>query len=281
MTHTLYRHLQDRGFSEKHLAEQDRQSTAPGTLSFALRETLDEEPIAGLGYQTDYRTEEENGLGELAQAFARAERQEEHVQVTEELILLTTRRQRRIHNLQRRLDLGAQHLAEPWHVAAKLSRIPVWFSTGDVLVVPRKRDALLDACLDYLVTEAREHNALALVNISGPFSTGAHIHSLRDIGPLQTAHMEAESREYVRRMDLLAPVRQELEERGHGFYFLGKPKTLRRKGDEDPVDAYWLNGMAGKAPHTHPQPYGWYTLEELLAEVFVEDALSRREEASG
>jgi hypothetical protein len=42
-----------------------------------------------------------------------------------------------------------------------------------------------------------------------------------------------------------------------------------RHGEEDGAVRYWVNGCGS------PQPSGWYTLDELLAEVFITDARQR------
>lgn len=75
-------------------------------------------------------------------------------------------------------------------------------------------------------------------------------------------------------MAKLKPVEEALKAKGYRWYFLGSPKngfkSLAGNKVADPEETYyWLNGSG------QPQPFGWYTREELLAEKFVADALEK------
>lgn len=75
-------------------------------------------------------------------------------------------------------------------------------------------------------------------------------------------------------MAALDLVKDELRRRGHDWYFLGNPSVLE-DSEGQPAVRYWLNGIGGR---DYPQPYGWYTEDELLAEKFADDARERKRE---
>lgn len=140
---------------------------------------------------------------------------------------------------------------------------PGWFHYGDVLVLRADRGIVADTLK--LLVRAAENETLAFGGGAQIFGSGMSLYDGMDVGPV----LEQERREaaawYDAEMKKLEPVKEELKRRGFGWYALGNPH-LR----EDGQTQYWLNG------HGNPQPFGWYTREELLAERFVADAAKAR-----
>lgn len=68
-------------------------------------------------------------------------------------------------------------------------------------------------------------------------------------------------------MAALAPIKARMLERGHKVYALTRP----RHSPGGPT-RYWLNGHGLRLEDgVQGQPCGWYTLEELDAQKYVED----------
>ena len=150
---------------------------------------------------------------------------------------------------------------------------PGWFQTGEALILRRSFDLHGDV-LDHLVQAARD--GFLQVGSAGQsaFGSGLVMLDSRDLDESDVDAIIASNDWYQDRMDDLDPVMKTLRERGHSWFFLGKPSALDT-GDGRKVVRYWLNGS--KSPGVRNQPYGWYTIEELLAEKFVADALARQE----
>lgn len=145
---------------------------------------------------------------------------------------------------------------------------PLTFVCGCKFVVLRAEGDSLACRVLAKLAQAADQGYLAIGSASGPFRTGLFLYDVRD----ETPQLKREREERVdwreEQLKLLEPVKEELKRRGHKWFALGRP-TLSKDIDP-PVVRYWLNGMQGNGART--QPYGWYTLDELLAEKFVEDA---------
>jgi hypothetical protein len=152
-------------------------------------------------------------------------------------------------------------------------RWPAWFAHGDTLVLRADHGITADI-LDCLI-DAAKAGTLGIGNGSGPFATGLFLYDTVDETDAMVAAREAQFDWYDARMAELEPVKAELKKRGHRFYFLGNPREgtwTTANGKECGATRYWLNG------HGQPQPCGWYTLDELLAEKFVADSRAKHEQ---
>jgi hypothetical protein len=122
------------------------------------------------------------------------------------------------------------------------------------------------------VRQAAEEGYLGIGNASGPFSSGVLFYDTRDETEAIRENREKEFDLYDQRMEALAPVAEEVKEKGWGVYFLGKPSEITVDGKTE--IRYWLNGTGinHKTNERIEQPSGYYTLEELRNEKFVADA---------
>lgn len=147
---------------------------------------------------------------------------------------------------------------------------PAWFNMGDVLAFRADNGIVADALK--LLVEAVKINTLGMSAGSQVFSTGLGLYDTRDIGPKLKQQWADEKAAYDAAMEALEPVAKELKERGYRWFFLGNPKTLRPKDAETMELRYWLNGDSIRGLG---QPFGWYSLEELRAEKFIDDLKAR------
>jgi hypothetical protein len=160
-------------------------------------------------------------------------------------------------------------------------RWPAWFKYGRDLVL-RADTGRTAAVLD-LLGDAADRGTLAIGNFSGPFATGLFLWDAADETDAIRKNRSDAADWYEARIAELEPVKARLKEMGHGWYALGRPRTLDT-GDGRTIVRYWLNGhgsyrtAAGR--HVAGQPYGWYTLDELLAEKFVDDLDARQQAVS-
>lgn len=150
-------------------------------------------------------------------------------------------------------------------------RWPAWFADGHTLVL-RADSGPCHGVLERL-RSAVVDGALAITNYQVPFGGGLFLYDARDETSELVEAREARFAWYDERMAELAPVAKELTERGHHWFFLGKPSLMTRDGVK--VVCYWLNGSGWRQGSWERQAYGWYTLDELLAEKFVADAKGR------
>lgn len=141
---------------------------------------------------------------------------------------------------------------------------PGWFHYGKTLVLRADRGIAWHVL--GMLADAAEAGELAIGGGSQAFSTGIGLYDARDVGPKLEAERGESAAWQKARADELEPVAEELAKRGHSWYFLGNPRET-----EDGVQ-YWLNGRSVRDNHGWFQPAGWYTLEELLAEKFLEGA---------
>lgn len=152
-------------------------------------------------------------------------------------------------------------------------RWPGWFHYGSHLVLRAEGDGLAARILRRLRRAAQE-GTLGLANGSdSPFATGLFIYDTRDETPGLVANREAAFDWHDARMAELEPVKEELKRKGISWFALGRPTEMERDGEKQV--RYWLNGMSGR---DYPQPFGWYTLEELRQLKFISDARERAEQ---
>jgi hypothetical protein len=152
------------------------------------------------------------------------------------------------------------------------NRWPAWFPYGSTLVI--RADAGPTRVIVERLADAVRAGTLAFGSYSGPFATGTFLYDARDeTDAVVAARVEACDWRDARMADL-QPVLAELKSRGHGWYALGRP-TLAPSGPNAGQVRYWLNGHGGYVTvagrRVPRQPFGWYTLEELLAEKFLDD----------
>lgn len=142
-----------------------------------------------------------------------------------------------------------------------------WFQNGQTLALPRR--GVMGLMLDHL-WEAAQRGTL-LVGSAGnvAFGSGLTILDAEDLTERAQEMILEINLIYAQRMADLEPVAAHLKAEGHRWFFLGKPTVLG-----DGQVHYWLNGYGGP----EGQPFGWYTLEELRAEKFLDDLRERNAE---
>lgn len=280
------------------------------TFGLSVVDTPDGVPIVGVTYMCDFRAEEEWGVSSMAKAFEGQSDQAHRVRVTEDGMFLfnsgfgessiQVEKARSYWNQNLSYAMGMEK-KEMWNWKIKDMRVyanskginlkgktkkadieeaiqedhrnnqkpehpnrfPGWFHYGDVLAL-KATDGIVKDVLNLLVDAARE-NLLAVSNGRGAFSTGFGFYRTADIGPKLREELDEAQRQYEEDMAALAPVAAELKSRGFGWYFLGKPTPMHG------TTKYWLNGEGRMGGKCEGQPYGWYSLEELLAEKFIAD----------
>jgi hypothetical protein len=146
--------------------------------------------------------------------------------------------------------------------AASPNKWPGWFHNGTTLVLRADRGIVADV-LD-LLFEASERGTFAVGGAGGsnPFGSGMAFYDALDVGP-KLERERFETAVWTARWNKkLETVKAELKSRGHGWYALDGPSEIGG------TVKFWLNGHSrgGK------QPFGWFTLEELLAEKFITES---------
>lgn len=319
------------------LPSSDIGTGATRTVSIAVLDTPDgEDPLVGLSYTCDFRSEEETGAGQFrntftataaADSFIAQMRDTAHASATTQTDLVSDHGNVVVLSTStygptdHQLDQARAHLteAEAWAQGVKAAwtfereradtlrqmvkhlglTVPAratkktmaqalaaaqtpttphqhaaWFHYGDALILPR-HDGAYGLVVDRLI-DAAHHGTLIVGGIGrAAFGTGLTLFDSRDLGPQSRADILETTRLYNERMDDLKPVATHLKTRGHSWYFLGNPTVLTRRESQDPQVHYWLNGASRRG---ETQPYGWYTLDELREEKFIEDVLRRAEE---
>lgn len=149
---------------------------------------------------------------------------------------------------------------------------PAWFQLGNMLIFDAHSGIVADTMS--ILFDAISKNALGVSNSKMVFASGIGFYDTRDIGPKLAQKRKEEKEAYDAAMAALEPVAEELKARGHHWYALGNPSTIRTEGAEKAEIRYWLNG-AGVG--SLGQPFGWYTLDELLAEKFMDDLRNKRQ----
>lgn len=135
-----------------------------------------------------------------------------------------------------------------------------------------------------LVLQALHDAATAGTLIAGglgrtTFGTGLTLLDARDLADATCQQIIDRHDWHEVQMRALEPVKAELRRRGYSWFFLGNPREVVA-ADGTRTVRYWLNGDKSRPGTDHrggPQPCGWYSREELLAEQFVTDALRRVE----
>lgn len=291
------------------------------------------QPIAGLVYQTDYKAEEEYGVGELRKAITSADPRRfvmtdtaiDNIAVFDDVngMVLSTRRllvqtmkwgdplngeasnpwytryaerwNERVGRTRALCDV-----ADPWMKMDKLRAVardlgisplprrkndlvaaihnhprvtektpdvwPAWFANGKELVLRADGDTMCARIMRKLI-DAVTCGTLAIGNASGPFSTGLFFYDARDETPELVEEREARFDWHDARMAELEPVAEALKADGIRWFALGRPTEINGQ------IKYWLNGSS---THKYPQPYGWYTLQELADKKFIDDARERK-----
>lgn len=162
-------------------------------------------------------------------------------------------------------------------LSAKLSSLPettiapVWFNYGNMMVLPRTDDTF-GIVLNHIVEAARAGHLVFGGGGFGPFGSGATLFDARDVTEEQKVAITRANDEYIEDMESLEPVAAKVKAR-LGYYFaLGRP--TRRNGET----YYWLNGATVSLPSGgRDQPCGYYTLAELEAEKYIDDANQRHQ----
>lgn len=152
-----------------------------------------------------------------------------------------------------------------------------WFHNGQALIF-RKTDDLFGEVLQSLV-EAAKVGALLVGGGSVGFGSGFTLFDARDVSESLKNKISEDNRWYREQMELLKPVADIVKEGpmkgrwGTAYYALGSPSLM------DGVVKYWLNGSSvSMANGRSDQPYGWYSLQELLDEKYMIDAAKSSDE---
>lgn len=254
------------------------------------------DPALGIVYQCDFRCEEESGATEIARAvlnaadpasfFAReaARRrdpeagsavtqgrvtQAQLVHSDKDVVVFSTRpRGAYPHELATAKKYLADRTVADEHEPLLH---PGWFHTGRCLVLPRTHDVFGEV-LELLVDAARD-GSLAVGGGTGGIGAGFSLFDERDISEEKRAQVAAANDERAEDLAALAPAAEAVKAK-HGYYALGSPRR------QDGVTRYWLNGSGvALSDGRQAQPFGWYTVEELLAEKYIAD-MEEREGAS-
>lgn len=154
---------------------------------------------------------------------------------------------------------------------AEITSQPGWFHNGSILAFERK-DTLFTEVLLKLVEAAKAGYLVVGGGGVNPFGSGFSLFDSRDFTPALEAQISASNLWYREQMALLKPVAEIVKEGpmknrwGSSYYFLGRPTAM------DGVVRYWLNGNSVELPNGRSsQPFGYYSLDELLAEKYMDD----------
>lgn len=142
---------------------------------------------------------------------------------------------------------------------------PAWFQNGKTLIVRADQGSV--AKVVGALVDAIAAGTFAIGNASGPFHSGILFYDARDESEQLRREREEQFDWHDARMAELEPVAAQLRADQIRWHFLGNPRE-----DADGQVVYWLNGSG------QPQPYGWYTLAQLAARTFIDDAEARAAE---
>lgn len=156
---------------------------------------------------------------------------------------------------------------------------PGWFHYGSLLIF-EKKDGLFGEVLRKLVEAAQAGYLVVGGGGIGAFGSAFTLFDSRDLTEESKERITAANIWYREQMELLKPVAEVVQQGpmkkswGSAYYFLGNPGT---HGGEI---KYWLNGSSVKFPNgRNDQPSGWYSLQELLDEKYMEDAARRSDDS--
>lgn len=161
----------------------------------------------------------------------------------------------------------------------ELTLQPGWFHFGNLLVF-EKKDGLFGDVLQKLLEAAKTGNLVVGGGGIGAFGSGFSFFDGRDLTDEAKDQISANNRWYREQMEALKPVAAVVQEGpmksnwGGAYYALGSPRLT-----EDGTVKYWLNGQSVKFPNGRSvQPFGWYSLQELLDEKYMEGAAEKADE---
>lgn len=154
---------------------------------------------------------------------------------------------------------------------------PGSFHYGDLLVFERKA-GLFGEVLERLIEAAKE-GFLAVGGGGGPFGGGFTLFDARDLTEATKSEIAEQSSWRREQLALLEPVANVVQEGpmknswGSAYYALGRPSIINGE------IKFWLNGSSVYMPNGRSvQPCGWYTLQELLDEKYMDDARAQSDE---
>lgn len=142
---------------------------------------------------------------------------------------------------------------------------PADFEYGQTLVL-RADEGPTAAMIEQLAA-AIDYQTLAITGGRSFLASGLMLYDVRDETPGLISAREERARWIEDKLADLDPVAAELRSRGHRWHFLGRPSKHTDEHGNETV-RYWLNGTR-VGGH---QPAGWYSLDELLAEKFLQRA---------
>lgn len=164
----------------------------------------------------------------------------------------------------------------------EVTRQAGWFHFGNVIVF-EKRGGLFTEVLQKLVEAAKVGQLVVGSGGIGAFGSGFSFFDGRDLTEEAKDQISANTRWYREHMEALKPVAAVVKEGpmksnwGSAYYFLGKPTIFE---SFEGVVKYWLNGSSVMFPNGRSkQPSGYYSLQELLDEKYMEDAAADSDES--
>lgn len=313
---TIYEELLKLGYTHEQIKGAEPRSLDTRTFGLSYTETSDGWPIVGVKYQCDFRSEEETGMGDMIRNFENTEDQTKicfdtpeggfvflakHYiyDVNREILaarafwsqsigyaqgaeVLNTYRLtvKEMKEWAKDNNLSLKGLTKRDQIEAKVrahsiktskketpNQWPGWFHYGGVMYL--KAEGIVHDVLK-LIWMAGGEGSIGVLGGSQAFGRGFGFYDKRDIGPLLAAELEEADKFYKDSMEALKPVQEALEAKGHRFYFLGKPQQFNGQ----PVK-YWMNGQVTQLTHGK-QAFGWYSLEDLKNETFVENARRKK-----
>lgn len=154
--------------------------------------------------------------------------------------------------------------------AQKPEQHAAWFEYGDLLVI-QKADGAHRLVVEHLLQASKAgHLTTGKLGV-GAFGSGISLFDSRDFSQETVDQLVEAQQIYDKNMKALEPVVDTLRARGHHWHFLGNPQAHTR-ADGARVVRYWLNGSTTTTPSgRRGQPFGWYTLADLLDEKWIHD----------
>lgn len=263
-TETLYRKLIAEGFTDEHIRAAHTDDIRNRSYGLVIMDQPGEaDPIIGVGYGGDYRSEEESGQGAISTSLATEKSAQTCIsypikKVTAFSIASNRREQWRdfheemnevVKAAMSRRRRGQERTGE--------------FHYGNVLVMLVENDDKLTlAVLNHLFGDAASNGSLRYGSTRNPFSRAAVFYDERDISAAEMDEIRAVEKFHDDAMKDVSDVRDRLMACGRrrglrngSVYFVGNP----RNNDERGV-VYWLNGSFTDDKY---QNYGWYSKSEL------------------
>lgn len=150
--------------------------------------------------------------------------------------------------------------SEPEHTYADAAD----FHNGRHLVIPRR--GAVGVVADALVEAAEAGYLLAGTGGFGPFARGFSLLDERDVPAATRAEAEKNAAWHRQAIVDVDPVKKHLSAQGVTVYAIGSPRDEPFEGETAGPTRYFVNLSPGHLG----QFWGWYTIDEMMAEGFAE-----------